>query len=212
MSTLIAVVVVVGFAAVGLAVYGCRAAHRDKTAGAGDAGGGAPLQHVVATSAKVDQDTWDAVLAASVTGISVTGIAIQEPKQVPCPRSSYDNSDYRSDADPASPIYAEPTMAVPASPIYAEPTMAVAAHPNLSAVDFLWEGKATAQQAAVYEAATAATSAGYELASCHVDVQAISVYGNFDIIFDQFSHISQLRPTLHALCAVFYLVPMLIGW
>ena len=37
-------------------------------------------------------------------------------------------------------------------------------------------------------------------------------YGNFDIIFDQFSRSSQLRPTLHALCAVFYLVPMLIGW
>ena len=37
------------------------------------------------------------------------------------------------------------------------------------------------------------------------------MYGNFDIILDHFPRISQLRPTLHALCAVFYLVPMLIG-
>ena len=33
-------------------------------------------------------------------------------------------------------------------------------------------------------------------------------YGNFDIILDQFSRISQLRPTQHALCAILYLVTM----
>ena len=32
-----------------------------------------------------------------------------------------------------------------------------------------------------------------------------------DIGLDHFSRISQLRPTLHALCAVFYLVRMLLG-
>ena len=38
-----------------------------------------------------------------------------------------------------------------------------------------------------------------------------SGYGNFDIIFDQFSRISQLRPTQHALYAILYLVTILIG-
>ena len=37
-------------------------------------------------------------------------------------------------------------------------------------------------------------------------------YGNFDIILNHFSRVSQLCLTPHALCAVFYLVPMLIGW
>ena len=37
-------------------------------------------------------------------------------------------------------------------------------------------------------------------------------YGNFDIIFDHFPRVSQLRPTPHALCAVLYLVLMLIVW
>ena len=36
-----------------------------------------------------------------------------------------------------------------------------------------------------------------------------SLYGNFDIILDHFSRISQLQPTPHALWAVFYLVPRL---
>ena len=35
--------------------------------------------------------------------------------------------------------------------------------------------------------------------------------GTFDIIFDQFSRISRLRPTPHALCAVVFLLSMLIG-
>ena len=35
------------------------------------------------------------------------------------------------------------------------------------------------------------------------------VYGNFDIILDHFSRISQLQPNPHALWAVFYLVPRL---
>jgi len=35
------------------------------------------------------------------------------------------------------------------------------------------------------------------------------MHGNFDIILDHFRRISQLHPTPHALCAVFYLVPRL---
>ena len=35
------------------------------------------------------------------------------------------------------------------------------------------------------------------------------MYGNFDIILDHFSRISQLQPTPHALWAVLYLVPRL---
>ena len=42
-------------------------------------------------------------------------------------------------------------------------------------------------------------------------VTQATMYGNFDIILDQFSRISQLRPTQHALCAVLYLVTMLIA-
>ena len=38
-----------------------------------------------------------------------------------------------------------------------------------------------------------------------------AMYVNFDIIFDRFSCSSQLHATCHALCGVFYLVPMLIG-
>ena len=38
-----------------------------------------------------------------------------------------------------------------------------------------------------------------------------TVYGNFDIISNRFSRISQLHSTPHALCAVVYLVPVLIG-
>ena len=41
---------------------------------------------------------------------------------------------------------------------------------------------------------------------------ASTVYGNLDIVLDHFSRVSQLCPTPHALYAVFYLVPMLIGW
>ena len=39
-----------------------------------------------------------------------------------------------------------------------------------------------------------------------------TAYGNFNIIFDHFPRVSQLRPTPHALCAVLYLVLMLIVW
>ena len=38
-----------------------------------------------------------------------------------------------------------------------------------------------------------------------------SAYGNFDIILDHLSPISQLLPTLHAAWAMLYFVPMLIG-
>ena len=37
-------------------------------------------------------------------------------------------------------------------------------------------------------------------------------YGNFDIIFDQFSRVSQRHPTPHAPRHMPCLVPMLIGW
>ena len=36
-------------------------------------------------------------------------------------------------------------------------------------------------------------------------------YGNFDIILDHFSRISQLRLTIHVSCATLYLVPVLTG-
>ena len=35
-------------------------------------------------------------------------------------------------------------------------------------------------------------------------------YGNFDIILDQISRVSQLHPTPHAPCSMLYLVPMLV--
>lgn len=159
---LLAVGVVVGVVVAVALVVWCRSAHRQKL---GDAAG---ALHPVATSTngttKADQDAWDAVLAASVTGTATHGPNLVGPG--PRCTSPYDNSDYNSEhgSDPASPVYAEPTMAV-------------AAHPNLSAVDFLWKGQATAQHAAVYEAATAATAAGYEVASRDVDVRAMAVQG-----------------------------------
>ena len=36
--------------------------------------------------------------------------------------------------------------------------------------------------------------------------------GNFDIILDHFSRISQLHPTPYAPWSMLYLDPMLIGW
>ena len=38
-----------------------------------------------------------------------------------------------------------------------------------------------------------------------------AVYGNFDIISDQISRISQLHPTPHAPCTMLYVVPVLVG-
>ena len=38
----------------------------------------------------------------------------------------------------------------------------------------------------------------------------IAMYGNFDIIWDHFSRVSQLHPTPHAPCDMLYLVLMLI--
>ena len=51
--------------------------------------------------------------------------------------------------------------------------------------------------------------AGASLAAVHARVSGAG-YGNFDIILDHVSRVSQLHPNPHAPCAMLYIVPMLV--